>query len=248
MSLPLLEAEETEELKEALAIYAPLKLVNACGIAGWVKDILATDPDKVIDAIRPSGKSQIDALKGMFEHIDKRYMTAPTFAKKHAEIKEHLAVGEKKQRSKVIVWAIVVSCVLSGQIYPIFLMKDDAYLHDSWQNGLALKLGFVSFAICVFIAWAFPRGIQWRVSKKPVEAKVFRQFCMIHCYDAIILERLPNMYGTLEQLLVLYRLLDHDRHVCHHWLAHTRCWRIRFWSCPRHLHSSHRKRFGGRVE
>merc|ERR1712232_1007063 len=38
---------------------------------------------------------------------------------------------------------------------------------------------------------------------RPVDAKTLRQFIVVQCYDAIVLERLPNMYGTTERLLVL---------------------------------------------
>jgi len=98
------------------------------------------------------------------------------------------------------------------------LMKSDAYLHDLWQHGLALVIRFVSFGICACMFWAFREGKAVLLARMPGEAKIARQFFVVQCYDAIIMERLPNMYGSLEQLYGV-GVLNHDRHVCHHWLA-----------------------------
>lgn len=224
MQVPLIaEAGATEDAMEEqdkLTFHAPIKLVNACCIAGWIKDSLVTAPEEVIKAIRPNGASQLEAFRGVFEHdgrCSQENSEDLTVKKTHQEIKAQLSVDEKKRRSIAIVWSIVLGCACSGQVYVAFFMKatshghgnatatddegDDAW-QSAWQSGLALAIGFISFAICASMQLVIPLILSKLLARNPTSGKEVRQFLTVQLYDAIVMTRLPNMNGKLEVLLI----------------------------------------------
>jgi len=170
-----------------------------------LKDALTTSPDSAMAAIRPQVQERIDALKGMFEYTDTRQpqKKASSAMEMHAEIKSQLGVNACSDRWRTAnVGILVLSCMLSGQVYASLFMKNEAHMHDKWQKGWALALGFISFGLCAASACVL-HLVTAALLRIFLKAKKMRQFFTIQVYDTIIMDRLPNMYGVTEQLLVL---------------------------------------------
>lgn len=184
-------------------ISRPLTIQAALNIAGNIKDLLTTDPDSVICAIRQD--DILNGWLGVFEH-DVAHVWLKQDGKQHFSVRydeiqdKIFKLGEKKWRGRLVVGTAIIGCILAGQIYATFLMKDDARQLLGWHRGEGILVGLVNFAVSAGV------GIGMKMMfnmLKPQSAREARQFLTTSAYDKIVMDKLPNMYGYLETIVVL---------------------------------------------